>query len=51
MIWGGTFLQRLRAVENDYRESSRELTLDEWLARPIFSRALDNVARLTAAVQ
>jgi cardiolipin synthase len=51
MIWGGTFLQRLRAIENDYRENSRELTLDEWLKRPRLSRALDNVARLTAAVQ
>ncbi|MEP6842603.1 MAG: cardiolipin synthase [Pseudolysinimonas sp.] len=51
MIWGGTFLQRLRAIENDYRESSRELTLDEWLTRPRLSRAFDNVARLTAAVQ
>ncbi|MEO7722258.1 MAG: cardiolipin synthase [Pseudolysinimonas sp.] len=51
MIWGGTFLQRLRAIENEYRENSRELVLDEWLARPRLSRALDNVARLTAAVQ
>lgn len=51
MVWGGTFLQRLRAIENDYRDHSRELTLDEWLARPRLSRALDNVARLTAAVQ
>lgn len=51
MVWGGTFLQRLRAIENDYRENSRELTLDEWLERPRLARALDNVARLTAAVQ
>ncbi len=51
MIWGGTFLQRLRAIENDYRENCRELTLDEWLGRPRLSRALDNAARLTAAVQ
>lgn len=51
MIWGGTFLQRLRAIENEYREHSRELTLEEWLARPVLSCALDNVARLTAAVQ
>jgi cardiolipin synthase len=51
MVWGGTFLQRMRAVEADYRERSRELTLEEWLRRPVLSRALDNVARLTAAVQ
>jgi cardiolipin synthase len=27
------------------------LTLDEWMARPLRSKVLDNVARLTAAVQ
>jgi len=51
MIWGGTFLQRLRAIENEYRENSRELSLEEWLTRPRLARALDNVARLSAAVQ
>ena len=51
MVSGGTFLERMRKVEADYLERSRELTLDEWLKRPLFSRALDNVARLTAAVQ
>jgi cardiolipin synthase len=51
MVWGGTFLERMRKVEADYLERSRELTLEEWLKRPMLSRALDNVARLTAAVQ
>lgn len=51
MIWGGTFLQRLRAIEDQYRAHSREVSLDEWLVRPRLSRAFDNVARLTAAVQ
>ena len=51
MVSGGTFLERMRKVEADYLERSRELTLDEWLRRPMLSRALDNVARLTAAVQ
>ena len=51
MVWGGTFLQRLRAVEEQYRARSRELVLDDWLVRSRWSRALDNVARLTAAVQ
>jgi cardiolipin synthase len=51
MISGGDFLRRMRAVEDDYRERSRELILEDWLKRPILSRALDNVARLTAAVQ
>jgi len=30
---------------------ARELTLDEWLKRPVWHRTLDNLARLTAAVQ
>ena len=51
MVWGGTFLTRLRAIEDSYRERSRELTLDEWLTRPRLSQVADNVARLTAAVQ
>lgn len=51
MIWGGTFLQRLRAIEDEYRAHCRELTLEEWLHRPRLARAADNVARLTAAVQ
>lgn len=51
MVWGGTFLQRLRAIEDDYRAHSSELTLEVWLKRPRLSRAFDNVARLTAAVQ
>ncbi|MFC5502590.1 cardiolipin synthase [Lysinimonas soli] len=51
MVWGGTFLTRLRAIEDSYRQHSRELTLEEWLARPPLSQIADNVARLTAAVQ
>jgi cardiolipin synthase len=51
MIWGGTFLQRLRAIEDDYRAHSQELTLETWMRRPRLSRAADNFARLTAAVQ
>ena len=51
MIWGGTFLSRLRAIEDDYRAHSRELTLETWMRRPRLSRAADNFARLTAAVQ
>jgi cardiolipin synthase len=51
MVWGGTFLKRLRAIEDDYREHSHELSLDVWMKRPRLSRAADNFARLTAAVQ
>ena len=42
---------QLREIEESYRQRSRELTLDEWLTRPLRSAVLDNVARLTAAVQ
>jgi cardiolipin synthase len=51
MVRGGTFLQELRALEETYREHSRELTLDEWMSRPLYRRILDHVARLTAALQ
>jgi cardiolipin synthase A/B len=51
MIYGRSFVKELQALEADYRASSRELTLEEWLKRPVASRVLDTVARLTAAVQ
>ena len=41
----------LRRLEAAYRDRSRELTLDEWTRRPRPMRVIDNVARLTAAVQ
>ena len=42
---------RMRAVEDDYRERSRELTLAEWDQRPFRTRYVDNVMRLTSALQ
>lgn len=51
MIRDRGFVERLRAVEDDYKSDSRELTLDEWMQRPRRSQVLDNIARLTAAVQ
>jgi cardiolipin synthase len=51
MVRGHSFVRELRALEESYRANSRELHLDEWLARPFLAQALDNVARLTAAVQ
>jgi cardiolipin synthase len=51
MVRGEQFLKELRAIEDANRAMSRELTLDEWLARPVRVRVLDNLARLTAAVQ
>jgi cardiolipin synthase len=51
MVKGSKFVQSLRRVEDSYRTRSRELTLDEWMRRPTRSKVLDNIARLTAAVQ
>ena len=51
MVRGDSFLRSLREIEDQYRRDSRELTLDEGSNRSSFSATLDNVARLTAAVQ
>jgi cardiolipin synthase len=51
MIKGSQFVRSLRRVEDGYRKNARELTLDEWMRRPMRTKILDNVARLTAAVQ
>jgi cardiolipin synthase A/B len=51
MVRGAKFVKQLRDVEESYRALSRELTLDEWMERPVASRVLDNVARLSATVQ
>ncbi|CAN5340373.1 cardiolipin synthase [soil metagenome] len=51
LVRGRRIVDSLREVEDDYRSHSRELLLDEWLQRPVRSQLLDNVSRLTAAVQ
>ncbi|GHD45515.1 cardiolipin synthase [Mycetocola manganoxydans] len=51
MVRGESFVSDMRAVENGYRQKSRELTLDEWLKQPLRSTVLDNLARLTSALQ
>jgi cardiolipin synthase len=51
MCVGDRFVADLRAVEDDYRARSRELTLAQWRARALPRRYLDNVMRLTSAVQ
>jgi cardiolipin synthase len=51
VVRGGTFPEELRALEEEYRAHSHELTLDEWRSRPLHRRVLDSVARLTAAAQ
>jgi cardiolipin synthase len=51
MVRGRSFVKELRAVEAGYRADSRELTLEEWMRQPLRSTVLDNLARLTSAVQ
>ncbi|NYF98644.1 cardiolipin synthase [Janibacter cremeus] len=51
MMLGPQIVQRMRQVEDHYRAVSRELLLDEWLSRKPRLRYVDNVMRLTAALQ
>ena len=51
MMRGRDAVERMREVEQSNREDSRELFLEEWLKRPLRSKVLDNIARLTAALQ
>ncbi|TDW29908.1 cardiolipin synthase [Cryobacterium psychrophilum] len=51
MVRGESFVQELRAVEDGYRANSRELTLEAWMKQSLRSTVLDNLARLTSAVQ
>ena len=45
------FVHQMREVEDHYRDISRLLTLEEWLKQPLRSTVLDNLARLTSALQ
>ena len=51
MMVGKEAVDALTEVVEQYRQVSEELTLDEWLARPRSHRWLDNVFRLTSALQ
>ncbi|MGZ0712009.1 cardiolipin synthase (plasmid) [Coraliomargarita sp. W4R53] len=51
LVRGAEFTEQMREVEDSYRESSRELTLEEWKKQPLRSNVLDNLARLTSALQ
>lgn len=51
MVRSRHFVADLRVIEAGYRANSRELTLDEWLQQPLRSTVLDNLARLTSALQ
>ena len=51
LVRGASFVREMRAVEDGYRRQSRQLTLDEWMTQPLRSTVLDNLARLTSALQ
>lgn len=51
LILGADFVAQLREVEDSYRAVSTEITLATWRRRPLVKRYLDNVMRLTSAVQ
>ena len=51
LMLGPEVVSRMRRVEDHYRELSRELTLEEWLQRAPRTRYVDNIMRLTAALQ
>jgi cardiolipin synthase len=51
MMLGGDVVARMRVVEDHYRSLSRELTRAEWKQRSFGSRYVDNVMRLTSALQ
>jgi cardiolipin synthase len=51
LVRGEEFVAEMRGVENLYRRLSRQLTLEEWQKQPLRSTVLDNLARLTSALQ
>lgn len=51
MVHGASIVHELREIEASYRRNSSELTLDAWMRRPRHMRILDDLARVTAAVQ
>jgi cardiolipin synthase len=46
-----TVVRDLRRVEEGYQARSRQLTLEEWRRRPRFTQFVDDVMRLTSALQ
>ena len=51
LVRGEEFVRQMREVEDRYRSLSTELTLEEWEKQPLRSTVLDNLARLTSALQ
>ena len=51
LVCSRSFTDRLRRVEDEYRGVSRRLTREEWAKRSSGHRVLDDLARLTSALQ
>ena len=51
MVCGRSFVDQVKAVEDRYRSVSRELSTAEWSRRGFWRSVLDNLMRLTSAVQ
>jgi cardiolipin synthase len=51
LVYDRGVVSRLREVEAGYHERSDPVDLRAWRARPLASQLLDNLARLTAALQ
>lgn len=51
LVRGESFVNNLRVIECDVRDRSRELTLGELEHQSAWQTALDNLARLTSALQ
>src|SRR4051794_27107207 len=50
MVCGRSFVDQVKAVEDEYRSVSRELTAQEWNQRGFWRSVVDNLMRLTSAV-
>jgi len=50
-VFGGDALAEMTRVVDGYRDVSGELDLETWQRRPWPGRYVDNVARLTSALQ
>lgn len=51
IMYGSDIVEDMRTIEDAYRAISRQLTLEEWESRSAGKKYLDNVFRLTSALQ
>lgn len=51
VVYGSDFVEKIDEVSDYYRANSRELTMEEWSQQSWRSHLLDNLARLTSALQ